>query len=95
MILHYYADNSYLFVDGKEIFNLKTANKNVNFSTQFCLGSISNGFSNNETREVYLNGNVYGFSVDHNSVDISDILIIHKYLITKNKIKYCLFIIKF
>ena len=38
--------------------------KKINFSTQFCLGSISNGFSNTESREVSLNGNVYDFSVD-------------------------------
>ena len=41
--LHYNADNSYLFVNGKEIFKLKADNKNVNFPTQFCLRSISNG----------------------------------------------------
>ena len=33
-------------------------NKNVNFPTQFCLGSISNGFNVTESREVFLNGNV-------------------------------------
>ena len=36
-------------------------NKNVNFLTQFCLGSISNGFSAHESREVSSNGNVYDF----------------------------------
>ena len=41
--LHYNDDNSYLFVNGKEIF--KSWNKNANFPTQFCLGSVSNGFS--------------------------------------------------
>ena len=62
--LHYNADNSYLFVNGKEIFKLKYGNKNVSFPTQFCLGSISNGFSVHESREVSLNRNVYDFSVD-------------------------------
>ena len=42
--LHHNADDSYLFVNGKEIFKFKADNKNVNFPTQFCLGSISNGF---------------------------------------------------
>ena len=55
--------------------------------TRFCLGSVSNGFSANESREVSLNENVYDFSVDYNSVDKSDILNIHKYLMTKNNIK--------
>ena len=76
--LHDNADNSYLFVNGKEIFKFKAGNKNVNFPTQFCLGSISNGFSALESREVSLNGNIYDFSVDYNSIDKSDILNIHK-----------------
>ena len=77
MSLHYNADNSYFFVIGKEIF--KADNKNINFPTQFCLGSISNGFSAAESREVSLYGNVYDLSVDYNSIDKSDILNIHKY----------------
>ena len=85
--LHYNADNSYLFVNGKEIFKFKADNKNVNFRTQFCLGSISNGFNTTESREVSLNGNVYDFLVDYNSIDKSDILNIHKYLMRKNNIK--------
>ena len=43
--LHYKGDNSYLFVNGKEIYKFKDSSKNVNFPTQFCLGSISNNFS--------------------------------------------------
>ena len=85
--LRYNADNSYFFVNGKEIFKFKGNNKNVNFPTQFCLGSISNGFSATESREVSLNGNVYDFSVEYYSIDKSDILNIHKYLMTKNSIK--------
>ena len=85
--LHYNANNSYFFVNGKEIFNFKAHYENANFSTQFCLWNISNGFSATESREVSLNGNVYDFSVDYNSIDKSDILNIHKYLMTKNNIK--------
>ena len=76
--LHYDADNSYLFVNEKEIFKFKIDNKNVNFPSQFCLGNISNEYSATESREVSLNGNVYDFSVDYNSIDKSDILNIHK-----------------
>ena len=85
--LHCNADNSYFFVNGKEIFKFKAVNENSNFPTQFCLGSIYNGFS--ATKEVSLNGNVYDFSVDYNSIDKSDILKIHKYLMTNNNIKQC------
>ena len=58
----YNADNSYLFVIGKGILKFKANNKKVNFLIQFCLGSISNGFSAATSREVPLNGNVYDFS---------------------------------
>ena len=37
--------------------------------------------------EISLNGNVYDFSIDNNPIDKSDILNIHKYLMTKNNIK--------
>ena len=70
----------------EKILKFKADNKNVNFPTQFCLGSISDGFSNNESREVFLNGNVYDFSVNYNFIDESDILCIYKYLITKNNV---------
>ena len=50
--LHYNADNTYLFVNGKKIFKFKADNKSFNFPTQFYLRSISNGFSATESREV-------------------------------------------
>ena len=59
--LHYNADNSYQFVSEKEIFKFKADNNNVNFQAQFCVGSISIGFSATESIEVSSNGNVYGF----------------------------------
>ena len=71
-------------VNGKEILKFKADNENVNFPTQFCLESMSNGLSASESKEVSLNGNVHEFSVDYNSIDKSDI---HKYLMTKNNIK--------
>ena len=60
----------------KKYFNLKP----MNFSTKFCLGSISNGFSAIEPRKGSLNRNMYNFSVTHNSFDKSDILNINKCL---------------
>ena len=84
MSLHYNADNSYLFVNGKEIIKFKADDKNVNFPTRFCLESISDGFRASESTEVSLNGNVYDFSVDYHSTDKYGI---HKYLMIKNNIK--------
>ena len=78
MSLYFNDDNNYLFVNGKEIFN---------FSTQFCLGSVSNGFRVLEPREVSLNQNMFDLLVDCNSIDESVILNFHKYLMSKNMIK--------
>ena len=85
--MHYNADNSCLFVNAKDIFSFKADNENVNFPTQLCLESICTGFSTTESREVSLNGHVYDFSVDYNSIDKSDILNIQKNLMKKNNIK--------
>ena len=85
--LHYDADNSYLFVNGKKVFKFKANKKNVNFPTPFRQGSISVGFSTTDSRDVSLNGSVYDFSFDYNSIDKSDILNIRKYIMTKNNIK--------
>ena len=84
---HCNADKSDLFFNGNEIFKFKADNKNFDFPTPFYPGSISNGFSNTESREVSLNGNRYDFSVDYNFIDKSDILNIQNYLMTKNNIK--------
>ena len=81
---HYNRDNSNLLVKGKEIHKFNRDNKNVNFLSQFCYGSISNKF---EVEEVSLKGNVYDFSVHYNAIDKCDILNMHKYLMVKNNIK--------
>ena len=51
--LHYIGDNSYLFVNGEEIYKFTASNGNDSFSTRFCLGSICDGFSATES-EKYL-----------------------------------------
>ena len=87
MSLHYNVDNSYLLVNGKKSWSLNPVIKRLTLPTQFCLGSISNGFCATESREVSWNGNGNGFSVDCHYIDKCDILNIHKHLMTKNDIK--------
>ena len=94
MSLHYNTDDNYLFVNGKEIITFKADNKDVNFATRFCLGRILDGFSATECSEIYLSGNVYDFSVDFNSINKSEILNLHRYLMTKNNIKQCSVLLK-
>ena len=61
----------------KKYLNLKLSIKMLTFQLD------SDRFSNTESREVSLNGNVYDLLVDYSSVDTSVILKIHKYLMTK------------
>ena len=74
------------FFNGREITEFKADNKNVNFLTQFWLESMTDRFSATDSKEESLNGDVHDFSVDYDSVDKSDILNIHKYLMAKNDI---------
>ena len=76
--LYYNSDKSYLFVNGKEIFKLKVDKKNVNFPTEYCFRSTSNGLSAIKFQEVSLNGSVNDFSVDCNSIDKFEMLNVHK-----------------
>ena len=76
---HYSSDNSYLFVNGKEIYEFKTSNEIVNFPSQEIWFRWF--------RRVLFKGNVYDFSVDYGSIEKSDILDTHKYLMTNNNIK--------
>ena len=87
MNLNYNGDNSYLFVNRQDIYNFGASNGSNDSPTPFCLGNISDVFSATGSREVSLNGNEYDFSVDYISIDKSDVLSIHKYLINKNNIK--------
>ena len=73
--------NSHLFVNGEGIYKFKASNKNVNFSFQFCLESISSKF------DYVFQKKVCNFSVDYNAIDKSDLLDNHKFLMAKNSIK--------
>ena len=48
---------------------------------------MSNKFDNVNSEKVSLKGNVYDLSVDYDTIDNSDILNIHKNLMTKHNIK--------
>ena len=76
-----------MFVKGQEMFKFKADNKNVNFLSQFCLGSLSDKSGATKSIEVSLKGNAYDFSVNYIAFDKCDILNIHKYLKFKNNIK--------
>ena len=85
--LHYNGDNSYLFVNGKEVTKFK-AKKSENKVNQLTLGSISTSanLSSSDIKDSKLYGNVYDFSVDYSAISNDKILDIHSYLMKKNGI---------
>ena len=83
--LHYNGANSYLFVNGTEIYKFKAKDSEI-VTSPLCLGIISKDWSVDNMKKTGFNDYVYDFSVDYNSVAIDDIKDIHKYLMKKNDI---------
>ena len=83
--MHYNGANSYLFVNGTEIYKFKAKDSEF-FVAPICLGNISKNWSTNSMRRSGFNGYVYDFSVDYDAIVVDDIKNIHKYLMEKNNI---------
>ena len=61
----------------EKTYKFKTDDKNVNFPTQFSVGSMSENFDYVKEEEVSLKGNACDFSVDYNAIDKPQIMDIH------------------
>ena len=83
--LHYNGANSYLFVNGTEIYKFKAKDSGV-FVGPICLGNISKDWSVDNMKKTGFTGYVYDFSVDYTPIAVDDIKDIHKYLMEKNNI---------
>ena len=83
--LHYNGANSYLFVNGTEIYKFKAKDSEI-VATPLCLGNISKDWSVDNMEKTGLNGYVYDFSVDYDAIAVDDILDIRNYLMKKNDI---------
>ena len=81
--LHYNGANSYLFVNGRDIYKFK-AKDSETVATPLCLGNISKDWSIDNMRKTGFNGYVYDFSVDYDSIAVDDILDIQNYLMKNN-----------
>ena len=80
--LHYNGANSYLFINGTEIYKFKAKDSEV-LATLLCIGNISKDFSIDNMKKTGFNEYVYDFSVDYDATDVDDIKDIHKYLMKK------------
>ena len=82
--LHYNGANSYLFVNGTEIYKFK-AKYSESVAIPLCLANISKDWLVDNMKKLDLMDTPM-ICVDYDATDVDDIGDIHKYLIKKNKI---------
>ena len=82
-----------MFVNKTKICKFK-AKDNTSWNN-FCLGSVSKDFTNDETSEISFNSTAYDFSVDQSSIRKGDILNIHQYLMIKINVKSSLNLLRY
>ena len=61
----HYNNNSYLFVNGKEVTKFKAKNTEL-IKCPMCLRDLSKNYNKNGRKDTRLYGNVYDFSVGYN-----------------------------
>ena len=81
--LHFNGANSYLFVNGTEIYKFKAKESEISLGS-ICIGNISKDWSVENMKRTGSTGYVYDFSVNYNDAVVDDIKDIHKYLMKKN-----------
>ena len=80
--LHYNGENSYLFVNGTEIYKFKAKDSEISVGP-ICLGNISKDWSIDNMKRTGFTDYVHDFSVDCDAIAVDDIKHIHKYLMKK------------
>ena len=83
--LHYNGANSYLFVNGTEIYKFKSKDSEI-FVGPICLGNISKDWLVDNMKRTGFTGYFSEFSVDYDPIAVDDFEDIHKYLMKKNNI---------
>ena len=75
--LHYNGANSYLFVNGTEIYKFKAKDSEI-VASPLCLGNISKAWAIDNMKRAGFTGYVYDFSVSYNDIEVDNIKDIHK-----------------
>ena len=81
--LHYNGANSYLLVNGTEIYKFNAKDSEI-VASPLCLGNISKNWSTDNMKKTGFTGYFYDFSVDYDATSVDDNKDIHKYLMKKN-----------
>ena len=82
--LHYNGEDSYLFVNGKEVIKFKAKKQSV--IEKLSIGNISADFNQAVRKSTGFYGYIYDFSADCNAISNDKIHDIHAYLMRKNSI---------
>ena len=83
LIIKHFGDNSYLFVNSKEVINFKDKDSEI-VPSSLCIGGPSEDFTVGYVGATGLTGYIYDFSVDYWAIVNDKILDIHNYLMKKN-----------
>ena len=69
------SGNSFLYANGVKVYHFKAKDSET-----------TNDFTADPMKKIGLNGKVYRVSVDYNTIDIGNIVAIHKYLMKNHNI---------
>ena len=84
--LHYNANNSYLFANGRQELKFKCKTDQL-VKEKLCIGSLSDQWTTSESEKTVLYGNIYDFVVNYEKiVGVKAIYDMHRYLMTKHNI---------
>ena len=85
--LHYnHSDTSHVYVNGILMVDFVAKKFPAKNNLGFNLGNISRDFSGTEEEKTGFHGNIYEFSISHKTIDRSNIIDIHTYLMRKHKV---------
>ena len=85
--LHYNDDNSYLFVNVKEVTKFKARHSELTICVYpMCLGGLSKDYDTNSCKDTGLYGNIYDISVEYSAITNNRIVDVHNYLMNKNNV---------
>ena len=83
--MHYNGANSYLFVNGTEIYKFKATDSEIVVGL-ICLGNISKDWPVDNMKRTGFTGYIYDIIVYYMPIAVDDIKDIHKSLMEKNDI---------
>ena len=84
--LHYNADNSYLFANGRQELKFKAKDDQM-INEKLCIGNLSSEWTKSESEKTGLYGSIYDFAVDYRAINgVNPIYDMHRYIMTKHNI---------